>query len=161
MIQRSRRMYVRDYKSNENTIYSKRSKSVWVIKTRCDEGRKNAYIIERVLFHQNVPISFFHEGKKREREKFALRSNCAFLFLLFFLYIHIFAFLYNERSARERTSRRVNIWFLAFSYSTIYVASECRCVNREKEETAAAEEEKNPMRINHAFCNICPPIINE
>jgi hypothetical protein len=33
-------MYVRDYKSNENTIYSKRSKSVWLIKTRWDEERE-------------------------------------------------------------------------------------------------------------------------
>jgi len=31
------RMYVRDYKSNENTIYSKRSKSVWLIKMRREE----------------------------------------------------------------------------------------------------------------------------
>jgi len=31
------RMYVRDYKSNENTIYSKRSKSVWLIKMRWEE----------------------------------------------------------------------------------------------------------------------------
>jgi hypothetical protein len=36
----SGRTYVRDYKSNENTIYSKRSKSVWLIKTRWDEERK-------------------------------------------------------------------------------------------------------------------------
>jgi hypothetical protein len=34
------RMYVRDYKSNENTIYSKRSKSVWLIKTRWEEEEK-------------------------------------------------------------------------------------------------------------------------
>ncbi len=95
----SGRTYVRDYKSNENTIYSKRSKSVWLIKTRCDEEKKNVH--DRKIFLPTKCSLFM------EREKFAHRTNSAFSSFslslsrsLFLLHIRIFAFLYNKRSVR-------------------------------------------------------------
>ena len=50
------RMYVRDYKSNENTIYSKRSKSFWLIKW-VDE--KKAHIYDRKIFLPNKMLPFY------------------------------------------------------------------------------------------------------
>ena len=117
MIQRSRRMYVRDYKSNENTIYSKRSKSVWVIKTRCDEGRKKCLYYRTSSLPPKCSHLFFFTKGRRERERNShlgltvrfsfFSSSCTFTYLHF----------YTMKEVRE--NERVGEWISDFLHSHI------------------------------------------
>ena len=89
----------RDYKSNENTIYSKRSKSVWLIKTRW-RRREERKVHERDFLLKQMRTLFLFLPLL-EREKFAHKITAIVVRLSFslspLLHIRLFAFLYNKR----------------------------------------------------------------
>lgn len=133
----------RDYKSNENTIYWKRSKSVWLIKTRW-RRREERKVHERDFFLEQMRTLFLC-ASRREREKFAHKITAIVVFLSFslfpsytFVYLHFYTIKEDVRVVMAGRARRQES---EYRISSVYLGG------REREETERIQWESITLFI--------------